>query len=83
MAPWAHPHLPLARFSLSQHRHAAGGLLKLAGVLDYLHQEVRLQLPGTTGPEFPFPKDSSGSRQEVALPRADGAGSGLFSSGLH
>ncbi|XP_045303257.1 phospholipase B1, membrane-associated isoform X3 [Leopardus geoffroyi] len=23
-----------------QHRHAAGGLLKLAGVLDYLHQEV-------------------------------------------
>lgn len=38
----------LSTFLLSQQRHAAGGLDMLAGVLDYLHQEVRL--PRAQGP---------------------------------
>lgn len=62
-----------------------GSLHMLAGVLDYLDQEVRLaapQCPGTTGPEFPFPMDALGSWEEVVLPRADGADSSLFSSVL-
>lgn len=41
------------------------------------------QWPGTTGPERPFPADILGCEEETALPGVDGAGSSLFSSGLH